>query len=255
MRPVPLPRRPPEANGGGRDQPPTPAPPPVAAAARPSPAGGAGGREAGRRGGAAPTAPGGSRCLCSVAFRAPASPQPCRRLTAAPAAAKTPRAVLRVKNGAAKLAKPPAAAGEAPGGAPGPGLFMERSQSRLSLSASFEALAIYFPCMNSFDEEDAGTGRGGCGLRPRPVGLGCEWGWGCVVGGVWGPQGRGGPGGVGGAGFQCVCPCPPTGAVGEGATVWARSGWVCDMSAMGLGCWGSPLGCLVGFVCSRGLGW
>ncbi|XP_054074708.1 regulating synaptic membrane exocytosis protein 4 isoform X1 [Rissa tridactyla] len=37
---------------------------------------------------------------------------------------------------------------------------MERSQSRLSLSASFEALAIYFPCMNSFDEEDAdGDGR------------------------------------------------------------------------------------------------
>ncbi|XP_063072367.1 regulating synaptic membrane exocytosis protein 4 [Engraulis encrasicolus] len=31
---------------------------------------------------------------------------------------------------------------------------MERSQSRLSLSASFEALAIYFPCMNSFDEDD-----------------------------------------------------------------------------------------------------
>ncbi|KAF7462041.1 Hypothetical predicted protein [Marmota monax] len=35
---------------------------------------------------------------------------------------------------------------------------MERSQSRLSLSASFEALAIYFPCMNSFDDEDAGGG-------------------------------------------------------------------------------------------------
>ncbi|XP_055077805.1 regulating synaptic membrane exocytosis protein 4 isoform X2 [Periophthalmus magnuspinnatus] len=31
---------------------------------------------------------------------------------------------------------------------------MERSQSKLSLSASFEALAIYFPCMNSFDEDD-----------------------------------------------------------------------------------------------------
>ncbi|KAK7155784.1 hypothetical protein R3I93_010441 [Phoxinus phoxinus] len=31
---------------------------------------------------------------------------------------------------------------------------MERSQSRISLSASFEALAIYFPCMNSFDEDD-----------------------------------------------------------------------------------------------------
>ncbi|XP_078508049.1 regulating synaptic membrane exocytosis protein 4 isoform X2 [Lissotriton helveticus] len=37
---------------------------------------------------------------------------------------------------------------------------MERSQSRISLSASFEALAIYFPCMNSFDEEDGdGDGR------------------------------------------------------------------------------------------------
>uniref|UniRef100_A0A3Q2Y1T7 Regulating synaptic membrane exocytosis 4 n=1 Tax=Hippocampus comes TaxID=109280 RepID=A0A3Q2Y1T7_HIPCM len=35
---------------------------------------------------------------------------------------------------------------------------MERSQSRISLSASFEALAIYFPCMNSFDEDD-GDGR------------------------------------------------------------------------------------------------
>ncbi|XP_064825306.1 regulating synaptic membrane exocytosis protein 4 isoform X2 [Oncorhynchus masou masou] len=38
--------------------------------------------------------------------------------------------------------------------APTPGLYMERSQSRISLSASFEALAIYFPCMNSFDEDD-----------------------------------------------------------------------------------------------------
>lgn len=66
--------------------------------------------------------------------------------------------MLRVKNGASKLAKPPAPA-EAPGGAPGSGLFMERSQSRLSLSASFEALAIYFPCMNSFDEEDTGKTR------------------------------------------------------------------------------------------------
>ncbi|KAI2654956.1 Regulating synaptic membrane exocytosis protein 2 [Labeo rohita] len=33
---------------------------------------------------------------------------------------------------------------------------MQRSQSRMSLSASFEALAVYFPCMNSFDEEDGG---------------------------------------------------------------------------------------------------
>ncbi|XP_069808071.1 regulating synaptic membrane exocytosis protein 4 isoform X1 [Dendropsophus ebraccatus] len=38
-------------------------------------------------------------------------------------------------------------------------MFMERSQSRISLSASFEALAIYFPCMNSFDEEDGEDGR------------------------------------------------------------------------------------------------
>lgn len=77
-----------------------------------------------------------------------------RRLPAEPrAAATTPRAVLRVKNGAAKLPKPPAAAAAE---APGAGAGMERSQSRLSLSASFEALAIYFPCMNSFDDEDAG---------------------------------------------------------------------------------------------------
>ncbi|KAL4680611.1 hypothetical protein H8959_022552 [Pygathrix nigripes] len=74
------------------------------------------------------------------------------------AAATTPRAVLRVKNGAAKLPKPPAAAAAA-AEAPGAGAGMERSQSRLSLSASFEALAIYFPCMNSFDDEDAGDSR------------------------------------------------------------------------------------------------
>ncbi|MED6260996.1 hypothetical protein ATANTOWER_032438 [Ataeniobius toweri] len=36
---------------------------------------------------------------------------------------------------------------------------MERSQSRISLSASFEALAIYFPCMNSFDEDDGDESR------------------------------------------------------------------------------------------------
>lgn len=37
-----------------------------------------------------------------------------------------------------------------------PGMRIQRSQSKMSLSASFEALAIYFPCMNSFDEEDEG---------------------------------------------------------------------------------------------------
>ncbi|KAL2080116.1 hypothetical protein ACEWY4_023909 [Coilia grayii] len=36
-----------------------------------------------------------------------------------------------------------------------PGLRIQRSQSKLSLSASFEALAVYFPCMTSFDEGSA----------------------------------------------------------------------------------------------------
>jgi len=47
------------------------------------------------------------------------------------------------------------AARPADAGAP-PSLYMQRSQSRISLSASFEALAIYFPCVNSFDEDDGG---------------------------------------------------------------------------------------------------
>lgn len=37
-----------------------------------------------------------------------------------------------------------------------PGMRIQCSQSKISLSASFEALAVYFPCMNSFDEEDEG---------------------------------------------------------------------------------------------------
>lgn len=57
-----------------------------------------------------------------------------------------------MKNAQPRLAKP-----ADPG--PTPGLYMERSQSRISLSASFEALAIYFPCMNSFDEDDGGERR------------------------------------------------------------------------------------------------
>lgn len=39
-----------------------------------------------------------------------------------------------------------------------PGMRIQRSQSKMSLSASFEALAVYFPCMNSFDEEDEEAG-------------------------------------------------------------------------------------------------
>uniref|UniRef100_A0AAV2MBI2 C2 domain-containing protein n=1 Tax=Knipowitschia caucasica TaxID=637954 RepID=A0AAV2MBI2_KNICA len=42
--------------------------------------------------------------------------------------------------------------------APAAGMRIQRSQSKMSLSASFEALAVYFPCMNSFDEEDGEAG-------------------------------------------------------------------------------------------------
>lgn len=147
---------PPHAIGGGRRGPeraaPLPPPPPPA-----------------------PPLPGAPRASGSaphqLPVRLPPGPrprrgrQPRRGAPAWPrAAATTPRAVLRVKNGAAKLPKPPAAAAAAE--APGAGAGMERSQSRLSLSASFEALAIYFPCMNSFDDEDAGKRA----HRPRPLG-------------------------------------------------------------------------------------
>lgn len=216
-RPAPLPqsllRRPHYEDGRGCPDTPTF---PSARSAGPVPplraaiGGGAAGREAGRAAGRRAqrrAAAGGSAPLRSALPPRLASP---RRLTAAPAAAKTPRAVLRVKNGAAKLAKPPAAAGEAPGGAPGPGIFMERSQSRLSLSASFEALAIYFPCMNSFDEEDAGTGArwgGGCS---RARGSRSEWGCRREGGGVRGvgAQIRGMAGAAGGAGGREWGRCP-----------------------------------------------
>lgn len=42
------------------------------------------------------------------------------------------------------------------GGTGASGRSMQRSQSRSSLSASFEALAGYFPCMNSLEEEEGG---------------------------------------------------------------------------------------------------
>ncbi|KAK2491042.1 hypothetical protein MC885_001788 [Smutsia gigantea] len=44
------------------------------------------------------------------------------------------------------------------GGAGAAGRSMQRSQSRSSLSASFEALAGYFPCMNSLEEEEGDGG-------------------------------------------------------------------------------------------------
>lgn len=43
------------------------------------------------------------------------------------------------------------------GGSGAAGRSMQRSQSRSSLSASFEALAGYFPCMNSLEEEEGET--------------------------------------------------------------------------------------------------
>lgn len=42
------------------------------------------------------------------------------------------------------------------GGTGAAGRSMQRSQSRSSLSASFEALAGYFPCMNSLEEDEGG---------------------------------------------------------------------------------------------------
>ncbi|XP_008575505.1 PREDICTED: regulating synaptic membrane exocytosis protein 2-like isoform X2 [Galeopterus variegatus] len=44
------------------------------------------------------------------------------------------------------------------GGAGAAGRSMQRSQSRGSLSASFEALAGYFPCMNSLEEDEGEAG-------------------------------------------------------------------------------------------------
>lgn len=74
---------------------------------------------------------------------------------------KTPRAVLSVKNAQPRMAK----VAEVP--SPPLGLYMERLQSRISLSASFEALAVYFPCMNSFDED----GNGECSSKAKKDGL------------------------------------------------------------------------------------
>lgn len=50
---------------------------------------------------------------------------------------------------------------------PAPGMRIQCSQSKMSLSASFEALAVYFPCMNSFDEEDGGKMTGGEMSQPK----------------------------------------------------------------------------------------
>lgn len=55
--------------------------------------------------------------------------------------------------------------------APAPGMRIQCSQSKMSLSASFEALAVYFPCMNSFDEEDGGKMTAEENVRSAAAGL------------------------------------------------------------------------------------
>lgn len=56
-----------------------------------------------------------------------------------------------------------------------PGMRIQRSQSKMSLSASFEALAVYFPCMNSFDEEDGGK------MTSAAAAAAAGWGGGAVL--------------------------------------------------------------------------
>ena len=73
--------------------------------------------------------------------------------------------------------------------APAPGLRIQRSQSKMSLSASFEALAVYFPCMNSFDEEDGGKMTTGEMTQPRPLAGGSSAGW--TEGWQWGGEMQG----------------------------------------------------------------
>ena len=79
----------------------------------------------------------------------PAAPsRPSKRCGRRAPAAKTPRILYRGKSGSSsKMGR------QGLGGAGAAGRSMQRSQSRSSLSASFEALAGYFPCMNSLEEE------------------------------------------------------------------------------------------------------
>ncbi|XP_011221023.2 regulating synaptic membrane exocytosis protein 2 isoform X45 [Ailuropoda melanoleuca] len=84
----------------------------------------------------------------------PAAPsRPPKRCGCRAPAAKTPRILYRGKSGSSsKMGR------QGLGGAGAAGRSMQRSQSRSSLSASFEALAGYFPCMNSLEEEEGEAG-------------------------------------------------------------------------------------------------
>lgn len=80
-----------------------------------------------------------------------AASRPPKRCGRRASAAKTPRILYRGKSGSSsKMGR------QGLGGAGAAGRSMQRSQSRSSLSASFEALAGYFPCMNSLEEEEGG---------------------------------------------------------------------------------------------------
>ncbi|KAL8181817.1 UNVERIFIED_CONTAM: hypothetical protein K2H54_030611 [Gekko kuhli] len=71
-----------------------------------------------------------------------------RKVAPAAGAAKTPRFFYRVQNSRTKSSD--RMGRQSAGG----GRSIQRSPSRSSLSASFEALAVYFPCMNSLEEEE-----------------------------------------------------------------------------------------------------
>ena len=104
--------------------------------------------------------------------RGPAAPsRPSKRGGLRAPTAKTPRILYRGKSGSSsKMGR------QGLGGAGAAWRSMQRSQSGSSLSASFEALAGYFPCMNSLEEEgEAVVGGSAC---TSPV-SGSRWleGW------------------------------------------------------------------------------
>lgn len=165
--PPPGPQRPPAGPRTPREQLRLRPPPPPSRPLGPGPTGGGPGRP-GATSGPGPAGEAGARTPGSRA--APSRP-PKRRGRRAPAA-ETPRILYRGKSGApSKMGR------QGWGGAGAAGRSMQRSQSRSSLSASFEALAGYFPCMNSLEEEEE-EGEPGVGvsvclpLEPRGVGVG-----------------------------------------------------------------------------------
>lgn len=104
----------------------------------------------------------GRRCRAGQGGRGPAAPsRPPKRCGRRAPAAKTPRILYRGKSGSSsKMGR------QGLGGAGAAGRSMQRSQSRSSLTASFEALAGYFPCMNSLEEDEGGEPLAGVSVHP-----------------------------------------------------------------------------------------